>query len=157
MKKIWVLNNPKSTAKILIRVFAWHSSFCFVLSCCVHILQITKGACQIVSFGAGFDTLYWLLKDEGHNPMSFIEVDFSTVTAMKIAHIRRGKNLLEKMSDDGNVLKLKLHKNEMQSPTDRWAVSSEFVFEHSVMTNFNCACLAIQMGEGSGFLFEGSP
>ena len=24
------------------------------------------------------------------------------------------------------------------------------VFEHSVMTNFNCACLAIQRGQGSG-------
>ena len=29
------------------------------------------------------------------------------------------------------------------------------VFEHSVMTNFNCACPAIQMGQGSGFLSEG--
>ena len=30
------------------------------------------------------------------------------------------------------------------------------VFEHSVMTNFNCACPAIQKGQGSGFLSEGS-
>ena len=30
------------------------------------------------------------------------------------------------------------------------------VFEHSVMTNFNCAFPAIQKGQGSGFLFEGS-
>ena len=30
------------------------------------------------------------------------------------------------------------------------------VFEHSVMTNFNCACPAIQRGQGSGFLPEGS-
>ena len=30
------------------------------------------------------------------------------------------------------------------------------VFEHSVMTNFICACLAIQRGQGSGFLSEGS-
>ena len=29
------------------------------------------------------------------------------------------------------------------------------VFEHSVMTNFNCACPAIQRGEGFGFLSEG--
>ena len=28
------------------------------------------------------------------------------------------------------------------------------VFEHSVMTNFNCACPAIQRGKGSGFLSE---
>ena len=30
------------------------------------------------------------------------------------------------------------------------------VFEHSVMTNFNCACPSIQRGQGSGFLSEGS-
>ena len=30
------------------------------------------------------------------------------------------------------------------------------VFEHSVMTNFNCSCPAIQRGQGSGFLPEGS-
>ena len=30
------------------------------------------------------------------------------------------------------------------------------VFGHSVMTNFNCACSAIQRGQGSGFLSEGS-
>ena len=30
------------------------------------------------------------------------------------------------------------------------------VFEHSVITNFNCTCPAIQRGQGSGFLSEGS-
>ena len=30
------------------------------------------------------------------------------------------------------------------------------VFEHFIMTNFNCACPAIQRGKGSGFLSEGS-
>ena len=30
------------------------------------------------------------------------------------------------------------------------------VFEHSVMTNCNCACPAILRGQGSGFLSEGS-
>ena len=30
------------------------------------------------------------------------------------------------------------------------------VFEHSVMTHFNCACPAIQSGQRSGFLSEGS-
>ena len=30
------------------------------------------------------------------------------------------------------------------------------VFEHSLMTNFNCACPAIQRGQGSGCLSEGS-
>ena len=30
------------------------------------------------------------------------------------------------------------------------------VFEHSVMKNFNCACPAIQRGQGFGYLSEGS-
>ena len=30
------------------------------------------------------------------------------------------------------------------------------VFEHSIMKHFNCACPAIQRGQGSGFLSEGS-
>ena len=63
--------------------------------------QLTSKACQVVSLGAGFDTLYWNLKDEGVNPTSFIEVDFSAITSMKIAHIRRGKALLEKISNEG--------------------------------------------------------
>ena len=37
------------------------------------------------------------------------------------------------------------------SPVKRFCV-----FEHSVMTNFNCACPAIQRGQGPGFLSEGS-
>ena len=37
-----------------------------------------------------------------------------------------------------------------------WHIKRICVFEHSVMTNFNCACPAIQRGQGSGFLSEGS-
>ena len=37
-----------------------------------------------------------------------------------------------------------------------WRVKRICVFEHSVMTNFNCSCPAIQRGQGSGFLSEGS-
>ena len=40
--------------------------------------------------------------------------------------------------------------HEIKSPAKRICV-----FEHSVMTNFNCACPAIQRGQGSGFLSEG--
>ena len=44
------------------------------------------------------------------------------------------------------------HKEEQQmSPVKRICV-----FEHSVITNFNCACPAIQRGQRSGFLSEGS-
>ena len=36
-----------------------------------------------------------------------------------------------------------------------WRVKRICVFEHSVMTNFNCACPTIQRGQGSSFLSEG--
>ena len=36
-----------------------------------------------------------------------------------------------------------------------WRIKRICVFERSVMTNFNCACPAIQRGQGSGFLSEG--
>ena len=37
-----------------------------------------------------------------------------------------------------------------------WLVKRICIFEHSFITNFNCACKAIQRGQGSGFLSEGS-
>ena len=37
-----------------------------------------------------------------------------------------------------------------------WCVKQICVFEHSVMTNFNCPCPAIQRDQGSGFLSEGA-
>ena len=35
-----------------------------------------------------------------------------------------------------------------------WGIKRMCVFKHSVMTNFNCTCPAIQRGQGSGFLSE---
>ena len=43
------------------------------------------------------------------------------------------------------------YNNKHLSPVKRICV-----FEHSDITNFNCACPAIQRGQGSGFLSEGS-
>ena len=37
-----------------------------------------------------------------------------------------------------------------------WRFKRICVLQHSVMTNFNCTCPAIQRGQGSGFLSEGS-
>ena len=49
-----------------------------------------------------------------------------------------------------NISALEVFKNQL-SPAKRICV-----FEHSVITNFNCACPAIQRAQGSGFLSEGS-
>lgn len=59
---------------------------------------------QIVNLGAGFDTLYWRLKDRGYNIANYVEIDFPTVTAKKSYMIKRNKQLLERIHEqDGEV------------------------------------------------------
>lgn len=66
---------------------------------------------QIISLGAGFDTLFWRLRDE-LNPMdeavhNYIEVDFPEVTAKKCHLIKKSKLLLSKVvQDDDDEVKL---------------------------------------------------
>ncbi|XP_060524033.1 leucine carboxyl methyltransferase 1 [Cylas formicarius] len=59
---------------------------------------------QIVNFGAGFDTLYWRLKDEGVVIANYTELDFPTVTSKKCYVIKRNKPLLDRIYEqDGEV------------------------------------------------------
>lgn len=59
---------------------------------------------QIINFGAGYDTLYWKLKDEGVQISNYIEIDFPSVTARKCHMIKRNKALLERIyNQDGEV------------------------------------------------------
>lgn len=54
--------------------------------------------------GCGFDTLYWRLRDSGHNATNFIELDFPTVTSRKCYMIKRNKVLLGRIYiEDGEV------------------------------------------------------
>ncbi len=66
--------------------------------------QITRCKCQVVNVGAGFDTLYWNLKNEGLAPASFIEVDFPDVTMKKCHVIKSKQPLLEVVHSEGKFL-----------------------------------------------------
>lgn len=44
---------------------------------------------QIINLGAGFDTLYWRLKDSDQKFYKYVEMDFSSVTSKKIRQIRK--------------------------------------------------------------------
>jgi O-methyltransferase involved in polyketide biosynthesis len=44
---------------------------------------------QIISLGAGFDTLYYRLRDKNAQFSKLVEVDFSSVTAKKIKLISK--------------------------------------------------------------------
>lgn len=56
--------------------------------------------CQIINLGCGFDSLYWRLSRTVSN---FVEVDFPTVTAKKCYAIKRNKQLLEKLNNEGEI------------------------------------------------------
>uniref|UniRef100_A0A915N101 [phosphatase 2A protein]-leucine-carboxy methyltransferase n=1 Tax=Meloidogyne javanica TaxID=6303 RepID=A0A915N101_MELJA len=56
-------------------------------------IKISGPSAQIISLGAGFDTLYWRLKESGHIFSKFVEFDFSSVTSKKIRLIQRSKNV----------------------------------------------------------------
>jgi len=61
---------------------------------------------QIINLGAGFDTLFWRLKERGRPIKNFIEVDFSGVTARKTYYIKRNKQLLEQITDAEGEVKM---------------------------------------------------
>lgn len=60
---------------------------------------------QIISLGAGFDTLFWRLTDENKPIQNFVEVDFSGVTSKKCFIIKRNKELLTKVADAESEVK----------------------------------------------------
>ncbi|XP_041347659.1 leucine carboxyl methyltransferase 1-like isoform X2 [Gigantopelta aegis] len=68
-------------------------------------IKLTKQNCQIVNLGAGFDTMYWRLRDSSLLPRQFVEVDFPTVTSRKCHIIQSRKKLSDNInSKDGNLL-----------------------------------------------------
>ncbi|XP_048141258.1 leucine carboxyl methyltransferase 1 homolog isoform X2 [Rhodamnia argentea] len=52
---------------------------------------------QILSLGAGFDTTYFQLQDEGKAPYLYVELDFKEVTCKKAAIIETSGQLREKI------------------------------------------------------------
>ncbi|XP_048576102.1 leucine carboxyl methyltransferase 1 isoform X2 [Nematostella vectensis] len=75
-------------------------------------LELTDRSCQIISLGAGFDTLFWQLKHKGKDPAVFIEVDFSSVTSRKCHSIKMRKQLKEVFTAEDN---LTIDPNEVHS------------------------------------------
>jgi [phosphatase 2A protein]-leucine-carboxy methyltransferase len=61
---------------------------------------------QIINLGAGFDTLFWRLRDESRPLKNFIEVDFSGVTSRKCYYIKRHQELVSQVTDPEGEIKL---------------------------------------------------
>ena len=60
------------------------------------------------------------------------------------------------MSSNNSPIKMELDSIKRFISNHLCPVKRICVFEHSVMINFNCACAAIQRGQGSAFLSKGS-
>eukprot|EP00262_Sarcandra_glabra_P008242 TRINITY_DN21566_c0_g1_i2.p1 TRINITY_DN21566_c0_g1~~TRINITY_DN21566_c0_g1_i2.p1 ORF type:complete len:338 (+),score=63.34 TRINITY_DN21566_c0_g1_i2:135-1148(+) len=58
---------------------------------------------QIVSLGAGFDTTYFQLQEEGIAPYLYVELDFKEVTSKKAALIDSFNQLREKIGPEASI------------------------------------------------------
>lgn len=64
-------------------------------------VQLSGGKGQIINLGAGFDTLYWRLREAGNSPANFVELDFPSITAKKCYHIKKHKQLIDMLNTEG--------------------------------------------------------
>uniref|UniRef100_A0A1J3DN59 Leucine carboxyl methyltransferase 1 homolog n=1 Tax=Noccaea caerulescens TaxID=107243 RepID=A0A1J3DN59_NOCCA len=58
---------------------------------------------QIVSLGAGFDTTFFQLLDEGKGPNLYVELDFKEVTSKKAAVIENSSQLRDKLGPSAYI------------------------------------------------------
>ncbi|GKA43084.1 tRNA wybutosine-synthesizing protein 4, partial [Tanacetum coccineum] len=62
---------------------------------------------QILSLGAGFDTTYFQLQDEGKAPHLYVEVDFKEVTCKKATIIETSAQLRGRISESATICREK--------------------------------------------------
>jgi len=58
---------------------------------------------QILSLGAGFDTTFFQLQDEGMAPHCYVELDFKEVTSKKAAIINHYSEMKEKLGSEASI------------------------------------------------------
>lgn len=63
---------------------------------------------QIINLGAGFDTMFWRLKENGIHVSNFVEVDYPTTTSKKCYIIKRSPALLSFLKTAGKHLRINL-------------------------------------------------
>jgi tRNA wybutosine-synthesizing protein 4 len=66
-------------------------------------LESSQAKKQIVSLGAGFDTTYFQLLDEGKGPNLYVELDFKEVTSKKAAVIENSSQLRDKLGPNASI------------------------------------------------------
>ncbi|XP_071482567.1 leucine carboxyl methyltransferase 1-like [Diadema antillarum] len=82
----------------------------------VKFIQLTNKDCQVINLGAGFDTLFWRLKDEDLLPSLYVEVDFRAVTSRKCQTVRMRSKLLEGIQATCQGKSVVIENAELHSP-----------------------------------------
>ncbi|XP_014330448.1 leucine carboxyl methyltransferase 1 isoform X1 [Xiphophorus maculatus] len=83
-------------------------------------LKKTQGHCQVINLGAGLDTTFWRLQEENLLPRKLFEVDFPTVVARKIHHIKTKPPLSKPIIDVHSTDSLLLESHVLDS--DRFCI-----------------------------------
>ncbi|KAM7472042.1 hypothetical protein LguiA_010225 [Lonicera macranthoides] len=73
------------------------------LDCESNISEQDRTKKQILSLGAGFDTTYFQLQDEGKAPHLYVELDFKEVTSKKASLIETRSQLREKVGETASI------------------------------------------------------
>nr|CAG4637132.1 EOG090X08O3 [Ceriodaphnia reticulata] len=118
-------------------------------------IKAMKGNCQIVNFGAGFDTLYWKLLDAGLPVKKFVELDFANVTSRKCHYIKNNSKLMQALHSDDEEIRYntsELHSGvyhlaaaDLRKLSDVEAKLMECSLEFSVPTLFLFECVLVYM------------
>ena len=110
----------------------------------IHMLFVTIVTTEVKS------PRFHILKKEYTSVYATIQFDLFSPNPAWYKNTLNTPGVLVSFSQN-KLIKIARFKCIKMSPVKRICV-----FEHSIMTNFNCACPAIQRGYGSGFLSEGS-
>jgi len=102
---------------------------------------------QVINLGAGFDTTFWRLLEEGRPVKNFIEIDFAGVSARKCHLIKRHKELMGLVA--GEEADIRLSKTDLHS-TRYHLVAADFTDIPSLETklaesevSFSCPTLIL--------------
>ncbi|EFX83822.1 hypothetical protein DAPPUDRAFT_301561 [Daphnia pulex] len=118
-------------------------------------IKAMKGNCQIVNFGAGFDTLFWKLKGADLPVKKFVEIDFANVTSRKCHYIKNNNKLMEALHCDDEEVSYnttELHSGiyhlasaDLRKLSEVESKLKECSMEFSVPTLFLFECVLVYM------------